>query len=435
MAAAPRYSPVRAVGPLSLTAISINTVIGSGIFALPAAMAQLLGPAAPFVYVSAGGAVILIALCFAEIGSRFESSGGPYVYARAAFGELAGFEVAWIFLLARVTALAAAGNIFSGYLGYFWPFVQHGAGRFLAITVMLAALTMANVVGVRPSTTVNNILTIGKLLPLCIFCVAGLFLLDLRAIPTPHLPAISPLQTASLLMMFALGGFENASIPTEEVIDPKKNVPTAILASVVLVVVLYFLIQIVSLAALPGLTTSTTPLASAARNFLGPEGAILLTIGALLSTAGTNHANLFAGPRMLYALGRDGCLPGQFSRLHPRYRTPALSIVLYALMGWMLAISSAFTQLAALSAVARLLMYTTTCLAVLVLRRRLGSAHGRFFLPGGAMIPLLALCVCVWLLTGSSANQVLVAAAALLAGTLLYGIRNRSRSGQPKTAP
>jgi basic amino acid/polyamine antiporter, APA family len=257
--------------------------------------------------------------------------------------------------------------------------------------------------------------------------VAGLFLLDIHPISVSRLPAAYNLQSASLLLMFAMGGFENASIPTEEVIDPQKSVPRALLASVVLVVVLYLLLQIVSLAALPGLAASGTPLASAARNFLGPGGALLLTIGALLSTTGTNHSNLFVGPRMLYSLGRSGCFPGLLSRLHSRYRTPSVSILLYGLVGWVLAVSSAFTQLAALSALARLAMYTSTCGAVLVLRRRTRFTHRGFLLPGGALIPLLALGVCAWLLTGSSGNQVLLSLAALLTGAALYGIISRRR--------
>jgi len=426
MAGAAHYRPVRAVGAVSLTAISVNTVIGAGIFALPANMAQLLGPASPWAYLAAGAAVLLIALCFAEAGSRFESSGGPYVHARAAFGEFAGFEVAWMYLLARLTALAAVSNTFSAYLGYFRPSLQQGAGRLFAITVLIAILTATHLMGVRLGTAVNNLFTVGKLLPLLAFCLAGLFLLDKHTIAATPLPAPYSLQQASLLLMFALGGFEGASVPSEEVMDPKKSVPAAILGSVGLVVTLYLLIQIVSMAALPGLAASATPLASAARGFLGPAGGLMLTVGALLSTAGTNHANLFVGPRLLYAMGRDGCLPSRLARLHPRYRTPAVSILLYAGVAWILAVSSAFAPLAALSALARVLMYTSTCLAVPVLRRRMPSTFRGFTLPGGAIIPALALGVCAWLLTGSSARQAVLAGAALLAGGLLYGIVRRS---------
>ncbi len=422
MAGVALHRPVRAVGFFSLTAISVNTVIGAGIFALPANVAQILGPAGVWAYFAAGAAVLLIALCFAEAGSRLEESGGPYVYTREAFGPFAGFEMAWIFLLARLTALAAVSNTFAAYLGYFCPPLQHGAGRVAAITVMIAGLAATHWFGVRLGTMVNNVFTAGKLLPLLAFCAAGVVLLPRHGLAAAPLPPPYSLQQASLLLMFAFGGFESATVPSEEVIDPKRQVPAAILASVSFVVLLYLLIQVVSQAALPDLAGSTTPLAAAAGRFLGPAGAWILTVAALFSTGGTNHANLFVGPRLLYALGRDGCLPVALTRLHPRYRTPSAAILLYAVTAWILAVSSAFAPLAALSAITRVLVYTGTCLAVPFLRRRAPAGGRQFTLPGGALFPLLALGVCVWLLTGSTLRQFLAALIALFAGAALYAV-------------
>lgn len=414
--------PVRAVSALSLTAISVNTIIGAGIFALPATVAAILGPASPLAYLTAGTAVLLIALCFAEAGSRFESSGGPYVYARAAFGDFVGFEVGWMFVLARLTAVAAVSNTFADYMGYFLPAIGRGGGRLVAITLMIGALTAVHVAGVRLGVAVNNILTIGKLLPLLAFCVAGLFLLDVQTVFATPLLTAGSMQQASLLLLFAMGGFENASIPSEEVIDPRKSLPIALLTSVGSIVVLYLVIQVVAMAALPGLAASTTPLASAARNFLGPAGGIMMTVGAALSTAGSNHVNIFAGPRLLYALGRDGHLPARFAWLHPQFRTPVFSILLYSVTAWILAVSSAFGPLAALSALARLLVYTSTCAAVPVLRRRARSTPSKFTLRGGDSIPVLALVACAWLLTGSTSRQAIVGGAALLVGALHFGV-------------
>lgn len=421
-------APVRAVGTLSLTAVSINTIIGAGIFALPATVAGLLGPASPLAYLAAGVAVVLIALCFAEAGSRFESSGGPYVYARAAFGDFFGFEVGWMFVMARLTALAAVSNTFADYLGYFWPATLHGPARIAVITLMIGILTVAHVSGVRIGVAVNNLFTIGKLLPLIVFCVAGLAMLDVSPFaPTPLLTPQS-MQQASLLLLFALGGFENASIPSEEVIDPRKSLPIALISSVGFVIFLYLAIQIVALAALPGLATSTAPLASAAANFLGPAGGVMMTIAAALSTAGSNHVNIFAGSRLLYAFGRDGHLPARLAWLHERFRTPALSILLFAGAAWVLAMSSAFGPLAALSALARLLVYTSTCAAVPVLRRRGEVSPSRFTLPLGDTLPVLGLLACGWLLTGSTARQAAIGGAAMLMGAILFGALRLTRT-------
>jgi amino acid transporter len=430
MTAAP--APVRALGRLSLTAISLNTVIGAGIFALPGTVAQLLGPVSPVAYVASGLAVLLIVLCFAEAASRFERSGGPYIYAREAFGEFAGFEVGWIFLLARLTAFAAVSNVFADYLGYFSPALGQGMGRFLAITLLVVFLAGINYRGVRLGAAANNAFTIGKLLPLAVFCFVGLFFFDARTVSLTLLPAARPLQEASLLLLFALTGFENASIPSEEVVDPKRSVPFALIASVSLVVLLYTLIQVVAMSTLPDLADSATPLASAARTFLGPAGGVMLTIGAAISTSGNDCANLLIGPRVVYALAKGGQLPAALARLHPRYRTPAIAIVLYAFAGWALAVSGAFATLAAISALARLIVYTSTCLAVPVLRRKLRGRESQLRLPGGLSIPTLAVTVCAWLLAGSSPGQAALACLALAVGALLFFLmRGRSAGLKP----
>jgi basic amino acid/polyamine antiporter, APA family len=266
---------------------------------------------------------------------------------------------------------------------------------------------------------VNNFLTAGKLIPLLIFCGAGFLLLDLRPILQMPAPRIAPLQQASLLLIFALGGFESATIPSEEVIDPRRALPKALLSSISLVVVLYLAIQAVGMVALPSLASSSTPLASAAEAFLGRAGGLLLLAGAVCSTAGTNHVNTLASPRVMYAMARDGFLPARFATLHPAYRTPVWAILTFAGIGWVLALSSVFGPLAAIAVLTRLLIYTSTCLAVPVLRRRM-RAPSEFVLPGGVTIPMLALAVCAWLLGGTTARQLAIVGAALAIGAMVY---------------
>jgi amino acid transporter len=395
-------------------------MVGAGIFALPANVAQIAGRASPLAYIVAGIAVLLIALCFAEAGSRFEGSGGPYLYTRAAFGPFAGFQVGWMFVLTRLTAVAAISNTFASYLGYFWPFAAAGMGRILTVTALIAVLAFINCLGIRQGVLAINILTAGKLIPLLVFCVVGLFFLDTRAFSFTTLPAAASLQQACLLLFFALGGFEMASVPSEEVIEPRKTLPLALIGAVTLVVLLYLWIQVVAMGTFPGIAASATPLASAAVRFLGAGGGLLLTVGAVLSTTGTNSSSILASSRMLYALAQGGQLPAALGRLHAVYRTPVLATVLFAAVAWILAISGTFTQLAIVSALARLLFYATTCLAIPVLRRKMPGATCGFVLPGGALIPVLAATLCIWLMIGSSLNQILAMAAAVLAGTLLY---------------
>lgn len=417
---------LRAVGPLSLTAIAVNGMIGAGIFALPASVAGLVGAASPLAYVMGGIAVLLIALCFAEAGSLFDGSGGPYLYARAAFGRFVGFQAGWMYALNRLAAVAAISNTFASYLGYFRPDMARGMGRVLTVTLIIGVLAVINCLGVRPGVWAINFLTAGKLIPLLIFCIAGLFFLDTRAFSFTAVPTPRSLQQASFLLIFAFGGFESASIPGEEVIRPKRTIPLAILAGVGLVVLLYLMIQVVAMGTFPGLAASSTPLASAASSFLGPAGGLLLTIGAILSTTGTNGASLLTGSRMLYALAEGGLLPAALGRIHPRYRTPVVSIMLFAVVAWGLAVAGNFTQLAAASVLSRLVFYVTTCLAVPVLRRKRPAAEGRFTLPGGMLIPVLAIAICAWLFAGSSSLQAAMLAAALALGAIFYGLRSRA---------
>ncbi len=420
-------TPIRAVGLVSLTAIALNGIIGAGIFSLPATVAQILGPAGPLAYVLAAVAISLIALCFAEAGSLFERSGGPYVYAREAFGGFVGFQAGWLFVISRLTALAAVANTFVDYLGFFHPALASGAARVTAITLLLGSLTVINCRGVKQGAAVLNVISVGKLIPLVLFAIGGLFFVDPVRLSVAQAPAFASLQKATLLLMFAFGGFEVATIPSEEVVRPRRTLPLSLMLAVGSTAVLFSLIQVVATGTLDGLAASKTPLASATQAFLGPVGGLLMSLGAVLSTAGNSGSSLLVVPRALYALAQDGQMPGMLGRLHAEYRTPLNAIVVYSVVAWALAISGGFATLATASAIARLLFYLTTCLAIPVLRRKMPGSEGRFRLPGGPMIPVVAAVVCVWLLSGSSRDQALVAAGVIAAGSVIYfGFRARA---------
>jgi APA family basic amino acid/polyamine antiporter len=221
-------------------------------------------------------------------------------------------------------------------------------------------------------------------------------------------------------LIFAFGGFENASVPTEEVKNPTRNLPIALIVSIELTALLYIAIQIVALGTLPGLANDATPLASAAQMFLGPAGAAIITVGAVLSTTGSNSALALVGPRILYALAEGGQLPRSLARVHPRYRTPHVAVIVFALAAWVIALYGSFAQLVTVSAIARLLFSATTCLAVPVLRRKMPNAKRTFRVPGGVVIPALAAVISIWLLTGMNKAQAIAGVVALLLGVVLY---------------
>jgi amino acid transporter len=418
---APRL--VRAVGLLGLVAIAVNGVVGAGIFVLPASVARLAGPASASAYVVAAAVMALVVLCFAEAGSMFGETGGPYVYARAAFGPIAGFLVGWMFFLTRWAAAAAVANGFTAYAGALWPELGHGAGRLVVLTLAIGGLAVLNIVGVSRGARAVNLLTIAKLAPLLLFVVLGCFALDPTRFRLLSLPPGGQLQQASLLLVFAFGGFENASVPTEEVLDPKRHLPIALVASIALATVLYILIQVVALGTLPGLAADPTPLASAAARFLGPAGAAILTVGAMLSTLGSESALVLVTPRLLYAFARGGQLPSPLGRIHPRFRTPHVAIVVFAVMAWAAAAASSFAALVAVSAIARLMFSAATCLAVPVLRRRLPRAP--FRVPGGIVVPVVAAALSLWLLSAVTRDQAIAGGIAIVVGFALYVLFGR----------
>lgn len=418
----------RAVSRWQIVGLALNDVVGSGIYLLPAAAVALLGAASLGAVALAALVVLLIVLCFAEAATHFDQPGGAYLYARAAFGDFAGFEVAWMAWLTRVASVASLSVGFAQAVGYLWPGAGAGAGRALLITVPLLGLTAINVIGVRSGARAAVALVIAKLVPLGIFIVAGAFAFSASRLAGQQ--ADGPVgggqfAEAALLLLFAFAGFENTAAPAGEYRRPQRDVPFALLAQIALVGGLYLAVQAVALGTLPDVGASATPLADAARLFLGPWGGVLLTAGAAASILGTNSNSVLAGPRYLFALATDGYGPRWLGRVHPRFRTPAAAILFQTALALPLALGGSFVGLAALSVVARLATYLGTALAVPVLRRKLGTPEGAFRLPGGAAIPAAAAIVSIALAASATTKNLLAAAAALGVGAVVFLLRRR----------
>jgi amino acid transporter len=408
-----------------IVAFAVNDVIGSGVYLLPAAAAALLGPASLVAVVLAGAAVALLVLCFAEASSHFDEPGSAYLYARTAFGDLVGCEVGWMTWLARVTSVASLSVGFPRALGYLWPGAAMGWGRTLAICLPVLALTAVNVVGVRAGMRTSVALVLAKVAPLLAFVAVGLVFARWSQAAGQEVTRPGGLGGAALLLLFAYAGFENTPAPAGEFRNPRRDVPFALVVQITLVTALYGAVQWVALGTLPGLAASQTPLADSAERFLGPAGGLLLTAGAVVSILGTNSNSVLSGPRYLYALARDGFGPAVLARVHPRFRTPAVAVVLQTAVALPLALSGTFEGLAALSVIARLTTYIGTAAAVPVLRRKLGSAAGAFRLPGGPAIPVAAIAISLYLASSAGAANLVAAGAALAVGVLLYAFRRR----------
>ena len=291
---------------------------------------------------------------------------------------------------------------------------------FVVLTIM--ALNMR---GIRQSSTTVNTLTIGKLAPLVLFILIGLPHVSFDGAACPTLcRRWDQVATAALVLIFAFGGYEVIPVPAGEARDPRKAVPFAMITTILIVASVMTMVQVVALGTLPGLAQSRTPLADASVLFMGAWGALLMTTGASVSMAGNNVGAAISGSRSLFALAEQGDVPRVFGHIHARYRTPDVAIVFTCLVTLVLALTGSFVKLAAVSAVARLLVYAGTCASVLALRRQ---SRAPFTIPGGPVVPIVALLVCVIIMTGATGEQLQRGVMALAAGAVLYLIARRRR--------
>jgi amino acid transporter len=416
---------VRAVSRRQLIGLAINDVVGSGVYLLPAATAALLGPTSLLVVVLAGFAVALLVLCFAAASSYFDEPGGAYLYTRAAFGPFVGFQVGFMTWLARIASIASLANGFALAVAFFWPAAAAGAPRALIIVALLGLFAWINVAGVKYGAQSAVVLVIAKVVPLVLFVGVGIFSVEWTRVAVVEAPSVAALGEASLLMLFAYSGFENTPAAAGEYKDPQRDVPFALLTMIVTVTLLYAGVQLVALGTLPGLAGSASPVAEAAGTFMGAGGAVLMSLGAVLSIGGNIGNTVLVAPRYLYALAKDGYGPSLLARVHPRYRTPAAAIAVLVALALVLALTGSFVELAMLSVIARLVTYVGTAAAVPVLRLRMAGRPGALELPGGVAIPLLALLLSLAFLASAEWSNLLAGAAALAAGAVIYALRRR----------
>ena len=423
----------RELGRWDLTAIGINQVIGAAVFAMPAAVAGLVGGWSPLLIVAVGFASLLIAATFAEVGSRFDGTGGPYLYTRAAFGRFAAFEVGWMQWFTRVASWASVINVLILSLGFYWPSVTTGVTRIALLTAIIAVLAIINVLGIRQSAWVVNTLAIGKLIPLVLFIAFGLPAVDIALVTPGPVPGLSSVSSSALLLIFAFGGYEVVPVPAGEAKDPRRGVPFALLMTIIIVTIILTLVQVAALGTLPGLPQSKTPLADASARVMGGAAAALMTLGAVMSTTGNNMGQALSGSRSLFALAEQGDLPRMLARISARFGTPVSAILVTAGISLVLATTGTFVTMAAASAVSRLVVYVATCASALRLRRAAfvsRVAPPTLTLPLGPVVPSAAILIALGILAGATTRQLLAGAGALAAGAVLFVMAVRPwRSG------
>ena len=426
----------RELGRWDLTAIGVNQVIGGSVFALAADLALHTGSWGPWLIAGVAVATMLIALSFAEVASRFEGTGGSYLYTRAAFGRFPAFEVGWMMWFTRAASWASVINVLVNALGRYWPVVLSPLGRPALMTAIIATICWINIRGIKQSSLVVNVLTVAKLLPLLIFAAIGLYYVNWSAFGVAAEVTPTQLSTASLLLIFAFGGYEVVPVMGGEAKDPRRTVPFALVMTILIVATITIVTQVVAFGTLPGIEKTRTPLADAAAVFMGAAGAVMITLGAVFSTSGNNMGQALSGSRSLFALAEQGDLPRWFGHVHATYRTPITAIVVTSAVSLVLAISGSWATLAAASAISRLLVYVATCASQIRLRSPEFAGRvqpARFLLPGGHLIPALAIAVSMMILFFANRTQLIAGAIALVVGGLLYLIAIRGAHATVRT--
>lgn len=401
----------REIGVRSLALAIVNITAGSGIFVLPAIIAEGLGATAILAYFVCGVLIFLIALCFAEIGSRTSISGGVYTYIETAFGPYAGFLANNIYWLGgSAVSDAAIANALADTLKYFFPSLSIDLVRMIFLLLVFAVLTLLNIRSVKNGIRFVEFATLGKLLPLIILIIFSIQFIEPGNLAWEISPTVGNIGAASLILFFAFLGFESPLSNGGEIRNPKRTVPFGVFAGIGIVMILYISIQLITQGVL-GNTISLhkdAPLAAVANISLGRVGAVVIVAAAALSMLGALGGELLSVPRILFAGARDRLMPTPLARVHPLYSTPYVAIIVYASIAFLLAISGGFKQLATIASAALLIVYLGAVLASIKLRRKSNAtSENTFRVPGGVIVPVIASAGIFWLLSSLTKPELL----------------------------
>ncbi|MFN3943505.1 MAG: APC family permease [Allosphingosinicella sp.] len=413
----------RDIGFVGSAFLSFNGIVGAGIFALPATLHLQFGDFSPWLFPIFGLLILLVALPFARLAAQHQGSGGPVAYA-AAFGPLASFQVGWIYYVARTTALAANANVFATYAATLWAPLGTPAGRAFLIVALIGLITWVNLVGVKRAIRALDALTLLKATPLVALALWGLAV-SAEGVPPPGPPPpLGAFEAAALVILYAFIGFENSVVPAGETANPRRNIPRALLTTVCLTALLYFLVQLGYAAAMPDGAQPDAPLVAFAEAMWGPIGGLLLVAAALSSIAGNLMGSMTSTPRITFALARQGLLPAWFGRVSTRWHTPSRSILFMGALGILLALTGSFVWLAVVSTLARLIVYSASIAALPAAERAAGGRTGA----GGALLMFAGIAVCLWAAFQSRFDSWAMLAGLLVLGLLLYAVARRAAS-------
>jgi amino acid transporter len=389
----------RDIGFFGAAFLVLNAVIGAGIFALPGKIAGSAGLVSPWLFLIVGILFLSIVLTFAELASYYDQTGGPVLYASDAFGPLAGFGTGWLIFLARVTAFAANANVMAAYLASLTDVFASDLARMTIIVLVTVGLTWANVLGVRDGVRTMGVFTVLKVVPLLLLVLLGLQHVT-GATLVPGDFHIDDIGGTTLLLIYAYVGFETIGVTAGETDKPRRNIPVALVRTLLLTGLLYFLIVLVYISVIP----------------------IVITLAAVFSIGGNLAGSIIAAPRLLFSLAEHRLLPQWFANVNRKYSTPDHAIVAMGALALVLGLSSNFVDLAIGSSVVRLLGYIICIASLPVIRKNASTEQSEraWRLRGGYAIPAVALIICLWLVAQSQGEDWIKVSVLLLVGLGLY---------------
>jgi basic amino acid/polyamine antiporter, APA family len=400
----------RVIGVTGVALTGFNCVVGVGIFGLPGLVAAVLGPAAITAYVVCLVLFGLIALCFAEAGSRVSGAGGLYAYGSAAFGPVVGGVTGMLMLVASsIGSAAAIARFFMDTLAGAWPLLADPVWNFVALAVLYGGIALVNIVGARDGNWLTITIGVLKFVPLALLVIVGGFFVVPGNLAWHGLPTAAQIGDATLILVFAFIGIESAFSVSGETRNPARTIPRAILLAIVMIAVLYIGLQVVTQGVLgAALASAKSPLVDTAGVVMGSTGAKVFVLLSLVSASGFMAGDMLGSPRVVHALAHSGQLPAVLGLEHRRFATPAVAIACYAAAVVIAAASGSFRQIAVLTVAGVLVLYLICCLGVLRLRaKKIADAGTPFVAPGGPVVPVAAATIIVWLLSTLAVREMI----------------------------
>jgi len=424
----------RVVGVPGLALSIINGIIGAGIFALPAIIGVELGAFAIFCYIFCGIMLAAIMLCYAEIGSKVTCSGGSYAYVEAAFGDLPGYIVNWLFFFGwGLLGSAALMNVIADSLAIIFPAFADPMIRGTLFFVLIAFMVLINVRGAKQGIRIVKLITVIKLLPLLGIIIFGFSKIKTGNLHWENLPPVKTFGDTALILFFAFAGFETCLCVGGEFKNPKRTVPMGICLGGIAVLIVYILLQTVTQGVLGAEMASfkNAPLSVVAEKIVGPAGATILLFTAAISCFGSVSADVMATPRSLFAAANNGTFPKFLAKVHPKFATPHVAVITYGSLIFLFSISGGFKQLAILASAAILLIYLAVILSTVKLRRKKQHASEKTFrAPGGLIFPIIGMATITWLLTSLSKWEILSTAIFIVVIFIIYFVTKKFRKEQ-----